>query len=102
MKSFALGRYEVTFVEYAQFALASGLGLPVDSGFGKGRRPVINVSWDEAAAMSRTNWRKNYSKWVLSFVVLMIVGLLGSFVNYETYDDPNIHQLELPIDRKFF
>lgn len=48
LKPFALGRYEVTFAEYAQFALATGLEMPADSGFGKRRRPVINVSWDEA------------------------------------------------------
>lgn len=50
---FALGRHEVTFAEYAQFALAEGLELPADSGFGRGRRPVINVSWDEAVRYAR-------------------------------------------------
>lgn len=50
VEAFAIGRYEVTFAEYAQFALDNGRELPPDSGFGRGRRPVINVSWKDAVA----------------------------------------------------
>jgi formylglycine-generating enzyme required for sulfatase activity len=49
-KPFAMGRYEVTFEEYDQFAKATGRELPGDQGWGRGRLPVINVSWNDAVA----------------------------------------------------
>ena len=45
---FALGTHEVTFDEYDLFALATGVKLPDDRKWGRGKRPVINVSWDDA------------------------------------------------------
>ncbi|MEJ1400203.1 MAG: SUMF1/EgtB/PvdO family nonheme iron enzyme [Candidatus Sedimenticola sp. (ex Thyasira tokunagai)] len=48
--SFAIGRYEVTFDEYALFVRATDRKLPDDLGWGRGRRPVMNVSWDDASA----------------------------------------------------
>lgn len=51
IKPFAIGIYEVTFNEYDRFAIAEGRLLPSDpQGWGRGRRPVINVSWEEAKA----------------------------------------------------
>jgi len=50
IKSFELGKYEVTFDEYDRFAIASGRRLPEDQGWGRGQRPVINVSWEDAKA----------------------------------------------------
>ena len=47
-KPFAIGRYEVTFNEYDLFAKAAEKSLPYDGGWGRGRRPVINVSWADA------------------------------------------------------
>ncbi len=46
--AFAMGRHEVTFEEYDQFAHATGRELPDDKGWGRDRRPVINVSWRNA------------------------------------------------------
>ncbi|MBL8551190.1 MAG: SUMF1/EgtB/PvdO family nonheme iron enzyme [Hyphomonadaceae bacterium] len=49
--SIAVGKYEVTFDEWAACANAgacSGNILPSDEGWGRGTRPVINVSWDDA------------------------------------------------------
>ena len=48
--SFALGAYEVTFEEYERFARATGRDRPNDRGWGRGGRPVINVSWEDAQA----------------------------------------------------
>jgi formylglycine-generating enzyme required for sulfatase activity len=47
---FYLGRTAVTFDEYTRFAQAKGVKLPGDMGFGRGTRPVINVSWEDAQA----------------------------------------------------
>ncbi|GAA0681133.1 hypothetical protein GCM10009104_02060 [Marinobacterium maritimum] len=52
--SFALARHEVTFAEYDRFAQATGRPLPEDEGWGRGQRPVINVSWQDADAY--THW----------------------------------------------
>ena len=47
-KPFKLGKHEVTFDEYDRFALATGKPLLDDQVWGRGRRPVINVSWEDA------------------------------------------------------
>ncbi len=50
VSEFAMGRYEVTFAEYDKFAQATGREKPDDEGWGRGNRPVINVSWNDAVA----------------------------------------------------
>jgi formylglycine-generating enzyme required for sulfatase activity len=47
-RPFAVSRYEITFDQYDKFAKATGRSLPEDEGFGRGRRPVIRVSWNDA------------------------------------------------------
>lgn len=49
-RAFALGRFPVTFAEWDGFAAATGAALPPDEGWGRGERPVINVSWRDAQA----------------------------------------------------
>ena len=46
---FAVGVHEVTFAEWDACVAGGGCGghRPDDSGWGRGRRPVVNVSWDE-------------------------------------------------------
>ena len=48
--TFAVGVYEVTFAEWDACVRAEGCGgcLPGDVGWGRGSRPVINVSWEDA------------------------------------------------------
>lgn len=53
LASYAIGKFEVTFAEYDEFARATGRGLPSDEGHGRGSRPVVNVSWDDATAYAR-------------------------------------------------
>ena len=47
---FHMGKYEVTFEQYDNFALATGRQFPDDEGWGRGKRPVINVTWEDAQA----------------------------------------------------
>jgi formylglycine-generating enzyme required for sulfatase activity len=44
----AVGRYPVTFEEYDLFARSTGRTQPEDEGWGRGRKPVINVAWEDA------------------------------------------------------
>ncbi len=46
----AVGRYPVTFEEYDRYCEAMGREKPEDQDWGRGRRPVIYVSWDDARA----------------------------------------------------
>jgi formylglycine-generating enzyme required for sulfatase activity len=55
---FAVGKYEVTFAEWEACVAGGGCmsnKSPGDAGWGKGRRPVINVSWHDA---------KEYVSWL--------------------------------------
>ena len=53
VEAFSMGKYEVTFAEYDRFAEATGRSRPDDKGWGRGQRPVINVSWHDATAYAR-------------------------------------------------
>ena len=57
VSSFELSKYEVTFEEYDRFTAATGRERADDEGWGRGRRPVINVSWEDAVA---------YTEWLYS------------------------------------
>ena len=54
---FAAGVYEVTFEEWDACARGGGCGglIPDHEGWGRGRRPVVNVSWQEA---------RSYAEWL--------------------------------------
>ena len=48
-RALAVGKYEVTFSEWDACVSAGGCGhRPGDGGWGRGRRPVVNVSWEDA------------------------------------------------------
>ena len=53
-----MGKFEVTFAEWDACAADGGCASnksPSDPGWGKGRRPVVNVSWNDA---------KEYAAWL--------------------------------------
>nr|VFJ72491.1 MAG: Formylglycine-generating enzyme, required for sulfatase activity, contains SUMF1/FGE domain [Candidatus Kentron sp. FW] len=49
-KNFALGVTTVTFEDYDRFAMDTGRRFPSDHGWGRGKQPVIFVSWIDAMA----------------------------------------------------
>ncbi len=49
-KPFAMGKVAVTFEEYDLFCIVTQRNPVEDAGWGRGRRPVINVSWSDASA----------------------------------------------------
>jgi formylglycine-generating enzyme required for sulfatase activity len=58
IKKFAIGKHEVTFVEYDRCLYAQGIkerNFPGDQGWGRERRPVINISWEDA---------RDYAEWL--------------------------------------
>ena len=61
---FAVGIYEVTFDEWDACVADGGCGdyWPDDEGWGRGRRPVMNVNWEDAQLYvdwltARSGWR---------------------------------------------
>jgi len=52
VRAFEAGRYEVTFAEWDACVADGGCGgyRPADQGWGRGRQPAINVSWNDAKA----------------------------------------------------
>ncbi|MFN4081611.1 MAG: formylglycine-generating enzyme family protein [Saprospiraceae bacterium] len=54
VSDFYLGLYEVTFEEYDAFCKSEGRQKPGDQGWGRGKRPAINISWCDATAYC--NW----------------------------------------------
>ncbi len=57
---FYIGKYETTFNEYNAFCEATGKSSADDENWGRGNRPVINVSWNDAIAYC--NWLSEKDK----------------------------------------
>ena len=52
---FAIGKYEVTFAEWDACVAKGGCShKPADEGWGRGRHPVVNISWSDANEF--VNW----------------------------------------------
>ncbi len=54
-KPFWMSETEITFDQYDAYATATGKAKPEDRGWGRGNRPVINVSWQDT---------QGYVKWL--------------------------------------
>lgn len=57
LDDYYIGKYEVTFEQYDLFCEDTGRAKPSDEGWGRGTRPVINVSWYDAEAFCE--WLSN-------------------------------------------
>ena len=81
---FAVGRYAVTFAEWDYFVKMSGYKHRAsDKGWGRGNRPVINVSWDDAKAY--VHWLKEltgYDYRLLSEAEWEYVATAGTTTRY--------------------
>nr|NIO40405.1 SUMF1/EgtB/PvdO family nonheme iron enzyme [Burkholderiales bacterium] len=54
-KRFAVAKFEVTFKEWRACVADGQCAVAEDEGWGRGQRPVINISWSDAA---------RYTKWL--------------------------------------
>jgi formylglycine-generating enzyme len=52
LSAFKMSKYEVTFEQYDAFCDATGRPKPNDKDWGRDKRPVIYVSWDDATAFA--------------------------------------------------
>ena len=66
-KPFAVGKYEVTFAEWDRCVAARGCGdhRPGDEGWGRDRRPAINISWEDVQSYVRWLSRKTGKRYRL-------------------------------------
>ena len=62
---FEIGKYPVTFEEYDMFCEDTNREKPKDEGWGRGKRPVINVSWDDAMAFCEWLSKKSGDNYIL-------------------------------------
>ena len=91
---FPLGKYEVTFAEWDGCVADGGcnVNLPDDRGWGRGQRPVMNVSWDDAKAYLRWVSRKAPKAYRLSSVASSPKRLM----NWTTMGRPSSFQWRAP------
>ena len=52
LSAFKMSKNEITFAKYDAFCDATGRSKPGDEGWGRGNRPVINVTWNDAKAFA--------------------------------------------------
>ena len=89
-RPFAVGVYEVTFMEWDACVSGGGCGghRPDDKGWGRGRRPVIHVNWKDAKAYVRWLSRKAGEAYrLLSDAEWEYVARAGTVTRYWWGDD---------------
>jgi sulfatase modifying factor 1 len=53
LDSFKISKYEITYEQYDSFCEATKRTKPIDDGNGRGKRPVVFVSWYDADAFAK-------------------------------------------------
>ena len=76
VSSFEMGKYEVTFDEFDLFCKATGYPMPDDGGYGRGKNPVMNISWQ--GAVMYCNWLS--SKFNMEKVYQLKVDSMGMHI----------------------
>ncbi|MEM6801717.1 MAG: SUMF1/EgtB/PvdO family nonheme iron enzyme, partial [Bacteroidota bacterium] len=90
--NFEIGKYEVTFEEYDRFCEAQGREKPADENYGRGRRPVINVSWMDAV---------EYCNWLSIQAGYEQVYKKDSKISYQINDKANGYRLPTEAEWEF-
>jgi|WetSurMetagenome_2_1015567.scaffolds.fasta_scaffold00007_128 formylglycine-generating enzyme len=54
VKSFKMSKYEITFEEYDAYISGTKKRKPDDMGWGRGKRPVVDITYDEAKAFAES------------------------------------------------
>ena len=91
---FAVGKFEVTFEEWDACVAAAGCTeRPEDNGWGRGRQPVMNVSWEGAQAYAAWLSKKTGKYYrLLSEAEWEYVARAGSTSRYPWGDEPGTNQ----------
>jgi formylglycine-generating enzyme required for sulfatase activity len=89
-RSIAVGKFEVTFDEWDACVAAGGCShKPEDAGWGRGRRPVINVSWEDAQGYVRWLSKKTGKSYrLLSEAEWEYAARAGTETRYPWGDEP--------------
>jgi formylglycine-generating enzyme required for sulfatase activity len=90
VRPLAVGKFEVAFDEWDACVAAGGCShQPDDEGWGRGRRPVINVSWEDAQEYVRWLSKKTGKEYrLLSEAEWEHVARAGSATRYPWGDEP--------------
>ena len=82
-QAFAVSVYEVTFAQWDACVLGGGCGgyRPDDRGFGRGTRPVIYVSWDDA--QEYVGWLSGQTGQSLPIVERVGMGVRGACGDFD-------------------
>ena len=91
-RPFAVGVYEVTFAEWDACGAGGGCGgyRPDDAGWGRGDRPAINVSWEDAQAyLSWLSTQSGAAYRLLSESEWEYVARAGTMTRFHFGNDPS-------------
>ena len=92
-RSIAINKHEVTFDDYDRFARATNRTLPGDENWGRGTRPVINVSRSDAKAYAAWLSRQTGKTYRLpSEAEWEYAARAGTTTNYSWGDEIGINQ----------
>jgi formylglycine-generating enzyme required for sulfatase activity len=94
---FAVGKFEVTFDEWDACVAAGGCDhKPADEGWGRGMRPVIDVSWEDAQAYADWLSKKTGKDYrLLSEAEWEYAARAGTTTRYPWGDEPGTNRANL-------
>ncbi len=83
LDDFYIGQTEVTFEEYDAFCSATEKKKPIDWGWGRGKRPVIKVSWYDA--IEYCNWLSEQNNLQKVYKINKVEKDVNNRNDYDTY-----------------
>jgi formylglycine-generating enzyme required for sulfatase activity len=97
LSRFLIGKYPVTFAEYDAYCQAIELKYPSDNAWGRGPRPVIDVSWQDAIAYC--NWRSHQDELTIAYDAKN--GTLLDYAGKVTADTSKVHGYRLATEAEW-